>query len=462
MSAVVWTKKAVGMALGVVMALLVAAPVQGAGLTTSNPTPPPDGPAIDQPAASHIRHVFVIVQEGHTFDNYFSGFPGADSQVGNASVTADPKNPTKGTIEGGHLPVDKPANLSASGPTARSAYDGGQMDGFVAAQAARGFNGAASLGRYAHSDVNYYWQLAQNYVLMDQFFSSAMAGSLENHLYLMSGRSLAPKDRISPSGYEVPTIFDSLDAATVSWMVYVRKHDPKLTYLNLKASASFAPEVVRVPLLEMPNFVTDPSRFGRIVERNHLYADLAANRAPAVSYIFPGGDSERPPGSVTEGESRVQGIIEAIMRSSAWSTSAIFLTWSDWGGYYDHVAPPQVDGDGYGFRVPTLVISPFSRRGVIDHTVADFTSILKFIERLEGLPPLTARDGKASDMMSAFDFNQAPTRPLLAARYPSAPARPNALRIVAIWVLYGASIAGALTLMFVAGRRSRRVDRWQA
>jgi phospholipase C len=451
----VWMAKVAGLALGVTTMLVAAAPAQAAGLATTDPTSPPSGPSIDQAAASHIRHVFVIVQEGHTFDNYFAGFP--DGQAGHASVIADPKDPAKGKIEGGHLLLEKPGNLSAAGPVARAAYDGGKMDGFVAAQTARGFDGANSLGRYKQSDIDYYWQLAKNYVLMDQFFSSAMAGSLENHLYLMSGRSLAPKNRISPSGYELPTIFDRLDKARASWTVYVRKHDPKLTYLNLKGSTSFAPEVVRVPLLEMPSFVNDPTRFARIVERNHLYADLEANRAAAVSYIFPGGDSERPPGSVLEGESRVQGIIEAIMRSASWSSSAIILTWSDWGGYYDHVAPPQVDGDGYGFRVPAIVISPYSRHGYVDHTVADFASILKFIERLEGLEPLTARDAKASDLMSAFDFNQPPNSSMLVAGHTSTPARPNVLRIVAIWVLYGGSIAGALTLMFVAVRRLRRV-----
>jgi phospholipase C len=457
-----WTARGLMAAAGAAMALVASAPVQAADPTPGAPTPPAAGGAINQVAASHIRHVFVIVQEGHTFDNYFGGFPGAAGLVGNAIVTADPKNPSKGTVQGGHLPVEQQANLSAAGPAARAAYDGGKMDGFVAAQSARGFNGADSLGHYAQSDIGYYWQLAQNYVLMDQFFSSAMAGSLENHLFLMTARSLAPKIRTSPAGYQVPTIFDSLDQAHVSWMVYVRKHDPKLTYLNLKGSASFAPEVVRVPLLEMPSFVNDPARFARVVERNHLYADLEANRAPAVSYIFPGGDSERPPGSVIEGQSRVQGIVEAIMASSAWASSAIILTWSDWGGYYDHVVPPVVDGDGYGFRVPAIVISPFSRRGFVDHTVADFTSILKFIESLDGLAPLTTRDAKASDMMSAFDFNQSPRAPLLVTAHPAAPARPNTLRIVAIWVFYGASIAGAAALMVGAGRRSRRLERMQA
>jgi phospholipase C len=196
----------------------------------------------------------------------------------------------------------------------------------------------------------------------------------------------------------------------------------------------------------MPTFVDNPSRLARIVERNRLFADLSANNAPQVAYIFPGGDSERPPANVTEGQSRVQGIVNAIMRSSAWSSSAIVLTWSDWGGYYDHFAPPQLDPDGYGFRVPAIVMSPYSRRGYIDHTFADFTSILKMIERLHGLPPLTGRDAQAADLSSAFDLAHAP-RPAVLGALRAAPPKPNGLRIPIIWLLYGAAIAGGIALI---------------
>jgi phospholipase C len=254
----------------------------------------------------------------------------------------------------------------------------------------------------------------------------------------------------------VATIFDRLDAAHVSWMVYVRQHDPTLTYKNLKGNGPFVPEVVRVPLLDMPSFVDNPARLARIVERNRLFADLGANNAPQVAYIFPGGDSERPPANVAEGQSRVKGIIDAIMRSSAWSSSAIVLTWSDWGGYYDHFVPPQVDRDGYGFRVPAIVMSPYSKRGYVDHTVADFTSILKMIERLHGLPPLTARDANAADLSSAFDLVGPPRPAVLGPLRGSITPRPNGLRIPVIWLLYGASIAGGIALIASGAGAVRR------
>jgi phospholipase C len=421
------------------------------------PATPDDSKPIDKAAAAKIRHLFVIVQEGHTFDSYFGAYPGAYGlPAKRVSVVVDPKNPNGRAIAGTHLQVGKASTLSSVAGSARVAYDGGNMDGFIAAQSGRGFNGTQSLGQYDRSDIAYYWQLADNYVLMDQFFSSALGGSVENHLYMFAGKSLAPKDRSAPGGYEVPTVFDELDASHVSWSVYVRQHDPTLTYRTLKGTGPFVPEVVRVPLLEMPSFVDHPARLARIVERNRLFADLAANNAPQVSYIFPGGDSERPPANVTEGQTRVQGIINAIMQSSAWSSSAIILTWSDWGGYYDHVPPPQLDADGYGFRVPAIVVSPYSRRGYIDHTVADFTSILKLIERLHGLSALTARDAKAADLSSAFDFGHRAGPAMVTAVHGSTAARQNNLRIPIIWLLYGASIAGGLVLMGAAVLGARR------
>jgi phospholipase C len=446
------------LAFAVALILAPVASVSASGNIDARrvPLPPSDSSPIDA-AIGTIRHVFVIVQEGHTFDSYFGAYPGANGlPAARVSQVADPKNAASRSITGTHLQAGKASALSSVAATARVAYDGGKMDGFVAAQTARGIGGSESLGQYERSDLSYYWQLADDYVLMDQFFSSAMAGSLENHLFLFSGKSLAFKDRRSTGGYEVATIFDRLDAAHVSWMVYVRQHDPTLTYKNLKGNGPFVPEVVRVPLLDMPSFVDNPARLARIVERNRLFGDLGANNAPQVAYIFPGGDSERPPANVAEGQSRVKGIIDAIMRSSAWSSSAIVLTWSDWGGYYDHFAPPQVDRDGYGFRVPAIVMSPYSKRGYVDHTVADFTSILKMIERLHGLPPLTARDANAADLSSAFDLVGPPRPAVLGPLRGSITPRPNGLRIPVIWLLYGASIAGGIALIASGAGAVRR------
>jgi phospholipase C len=384
---------------------MAAGPHTAAGPQTSTAPPVPRASAADK-----IKHLFVIVQEGHTFDNYFGAYPDANGRVPSTVLPTPPSRTTKPATSGhGHTKAKK---LDAGVATARSSYDLGKMDRFSRPDA---------YFDYTAADLKSYWNLAGNYVLMDRFFSSALGGSLQNHLYLVAGRSLTAKERANPAGYQMTTIFDRLDAASVSWKYYVGHFDPTLTYRRLNAGGRFVSQVVRTPLLNMPAFVDDPARRARIVDQGQLFTDLASDATvPAVNYIVPGGYSERPPASVGAGEQRTAAIVDAIMRSPAWSSSAIVLTWSDWGGYYDHVAPPQVDGDGYGFRVPTLVISPYARQGYVLHSTADFSSILKLIESLHGLAPLTTRDEKANDLLGAFDFGQSPRDPALPGSDPGA------------------------------------------
>ena len=124
-------------------------------------------------------------------------------------------------------------------------------------------------------------------------------------------------------------------------------------------------------------------------------------------------DSDHPdrPNNLCTGENWTTTVVDAIMRSSMWKDTAIFLTWDDWGGLYDHVPPPQVDAFGLGFRVPLLVISPYARRGHLDHQLGEFSSMLRFVEENWGLRPLTKRDRVADDLTSDFDFDQAPRAP---------------------------------------------------
>ena len=382
-------------------------------------------------AASRIKHVFVIVQEGHTFDNYFGTYPGVNG------ISPGTDGITRITT---HHAVPLEAGVSA----ARSAFDAGNMDGFAQAGPSTYYDGA---------DLKSYWELAQHYTLMDDFFSSAMGGSLENHLYLVAGQSATAQQRRDPNGYQLPTIFDRLDSANVSWKYYVGNFDPKLTHQRSTADASFIPQVVRVPMLGWPSFAT-PARQAHFADRNTLYPDLSvpANVA-AVNYIVPGGDSERPPAAISTGQDRTAGMVDAIMRSPVWSSSAILLTWSDWGGYHDHVAPPQVDGDGYGFRVPMLVISPYARAGFVDHSTGDFASVLRFIERLHGLAPLTTRDAKASDLLSAFDFKQAAQDPVVPSFSSDALVPVTGFKATVVLTAYAIVAIAALLLIGVTSRR---------
>jgi phospholipase C len=421
-------------------AALASVPLSAAAAAPAPPrpdtVPPPSvstsGPAVlAGGAASKIKHVFVIVQEGHTFDSYFGTYPGVNGISGNGDGMS-------------HITTRHSVPLDASVTAARNAFDAGNMDGFAQ---------PGPFNYYDGSDLKSYWELAQHYTLMDDFFSSAMGGSLENHLYLVSGQSATVQQRQSPDGYQLPTIFDRLDSAKVSWKYYVGGFDPTLKHQRLTADASFIPQVVRVPMLGWPSFA-DPARQARFVDRNTLYPDLSvADNVAAVNYIVPGGDSERPPAAVSTGQDRTAGIVDAIMRSPVWSSSAILLTWSDWGGFHDHVAPPQVDGDGYGFRVPMMVISPYARAGFVDHTTGDFGSVLKFIERLHGLAPLTTRDEQASDLLSAFDFQQVAQQPVVPSFSSDALVPLTGFKPAVVLTAYALVVIAALVLIGAATRR---------
>ena len=382
------------------------------------PAPRPPGASSTAPlvvataAAQKIKHVFVLMQENHTFDNYFGTYPGVDGLPANLKVPVDPARPGAGIASPYHLGSTRTPDLDHGSVTARIAVDGGRMDGFVKAQDARSLPGKTALGYYDDRDLGLYWQLAHDFVLADRFFSSARGGSLQNHQYSVAARASGLGERIPATGFSMPTIFDRLDAGHVSWKFYVKNYDPTLTYKTVTTGNPKVSQVAWVPLLAMPAFVDDPARFSNIVDLSSLYRDLAAGTAPAVSYLVQGGTSEHPPGDIAHGQLAVAAMVSAIMRSPVWSSSAIIITWDDWGGWYDHVAPPQVDGDGYGLRVPALIISPYARHAFVDHTTSDFTSILKFIERLHGLAPLTTRDERASDLLEAFDFNQSPEVPI--------------------------------------------------
>ena len=441
------------MTRGLKLALaLLSAAVLGAGYA-----PALASTATMPSASTTIKHIFVIVEEGHTFDNYFATFPGADGiNPGKVQIPSDPKASSSQSLSMHALGSSSPGALSADFTAARIALNAGAMNGFASAQTRVGNDPNAALGYYTREQLDAYWQLASSYTLMDQFYSSALGGSVDNHLYLVAGQAVPASELKSPNGYAVPTIFDRLDASHLSWRAYVRHYDPTLNYHRVGAYANFVPQVVRVPMLNMPSIVDNPARFANLTDQSNLFRDLRSESStPAVSYIYPASDSERAPDPVTLGEQRVASIVSAIQRSPAWTSSAILVTWSDWGGYYDHVRPPQVDSHGYGFRVPTIVISPYARQGFIDHTTSDFTSILKFIETTYNLAPLTNHDKAASNLTEAFDFSRKPFAPVLVETPTSTVSR--GIPVLVVVIFYGGSVAvaGILLLLALSWRRIR-------
>jgi phospholipase C len=249
-------------------------------------------------------------------------------------------------------------------------------------------------------------------VLFDHFFSSDHGGSFANHMFWVSGQQGG--SRVTGEGYhDIPTIFDSLQERGISWKFYVQNYDPEINYRTAHLiSGNRASQVIWVPILNMARFLDDPELSSHIVDLNEYFTDLENGTLPAVAYIAPAGASEHPPGSIRSGQKFVKSLMQALMRSTSWESSAFLVTYDDWGGWYDHVLPPQVDEHGYGMRVPAFMVSAYAKRGHIDSTVLDFTSIMKFVEENWNIEPLAERDGNANSFVSAFDFTVPPREPV--------------------------------------------------
>jgi phospholipase C len=311
---------------------------------------------------------------------------------------------------------------------AHEAYDNGKMDGFVAAE-----NSVLTMGYYDRAEIPYYWDYADHYVLDDNFFSSLMGPSFPNHLYIASGTNgpangtypwilnggviSNPAGNFNGTGVSLDwsTLAEELTNKTMSWTWYDGASDP------------LAPTIWNVlPLFTY--FQKHPAALNAHVKSTaNFWTDIHNNQLPAVSWIMPGSwappnypaecsgtsPSEHPPARSDCGMDYVSYLVDQVMQSSYWQSTAIVITWDDYGGFYDHVPPPRVDAYGEGFRVPTLVLSAWAKPHFIDHTTYEFGSLLRLAEDNFNLPLLGTRDVNASDMMNSFDFNQSPQPPLI-------------------------------------------------
>jgi phospholipase C len=430
------------------------------------------GSADAAPLGIHkIKHVVMIVQENRSFDSYFGTYPGADGiPMKNGVPTVCMPDPARGTCD---RPFHDPSDRNSGGPHSVGAVitdvDGGKMNGFLRAvrgrkcthpgaprcQGPRGVPDA--IGYHDSREIPNYWAYARNFVLQDHMFDSVASWTLPSRLYMVSGWSAVCKssdpmsctneiDKVDrPPGYPAKTWNCSKAEPDYAWT--------DLTYLlyNLRVSwASYefkgakprcgGPEtVLKTDNLSITPGIWDPLRFFATVKGDHqlgnvkrmsdFFADAKEGRLPAVSWIAPSPEvSEHPPFSVAAGQAYVTKLVNAIMRSPDWKSTAIFITWDDWGGFYDHVKPPKVDENGYGPRVPGIVISPYARKGYIDHQTLSFDAYLKFIEDVflkgERIDPKT--DGRPDrrpdvrenakilgDLRRDFDFSQKPRTPLI-------------------------------------------------
>ena len=360
--------------------LLLLSPLAAYGMTNAPPTTP-------------IQHIFIIVQENHTFDNYFGTYPGANGLKGAVPQPIPGTNETAGPWEINSSVISR--DLCHSNDCAEADYDYGKMDGFV-----REDKGNLTMGYFNPDLIPYYWDYASQYVLMDNYFSAVLGPSLPDHIYLLAPQSGGIMDNVGNATWSFPTIVDELDAAHVSWAWYAGGHSATNGWNPLPSSTTY---------------LKDHPHLSNLYESSGFIANVTHDTTfPSVTWLMPETEelSEHPPNNVTAGELTVVSDINAIMKSQYWKTSAIILTWDDFGGWYDHVPPPQVDQYGLGFRVPALIISPYAKHGFIDHTLSSHSSTLKFIETVFKLPALGARDANASNLLDAFNFAQQPRHPL--------------------------------------------------
>ena len=408
-------------------------------------------------ATTPIQHIIVLMQESHSFDNYFGTYPGADGIPLDACLPIDPASgPKSACVEPFHLAQNATENLGHNATVFRRQYRGGRMTGFVAAHRENGKDGALAMGYYDSKDLPIYWSLADDYVLFDRFFSSASGGTIRNNMFWVTGSPGGARDSIPAGGWgDIPTIFDRLQAQGISWKFYVENYDPQATF---RSPGGPGTQVARVPLLAFARYIDDPSLAKHIVNLDQYYQDLQSGTLPAVAYIAAAAASEHPPSSIQAGQRLVRSLVTELMRSTAWSSSAFMLTYSNWGGWYDHVAPPRIDDYGYGFRVPALLVSPYARQGHIESSELDFTSILRFIEDNYNLKPLTARDASANSIAPAFDFSEPPREPQFVSAQSDAPAAP-APRRAGVYLAYGGALVMPTLIVAWAVFSTRRQRR---
>lgn len=378
------------------------------------------------PTARHyrypIRHLVFIIKENRSFDNLFGRFPGANGATTGLLSTGQ-------RVALGHMPDSFLFDVGHDYNAARVATDGGKMDGFNLLPGAIQGNRDLALSQFRQSDIPAYWSYASHYALDDGFFSTILGPSFPNHLVTVASQSggvvnnpvdilngawgcdsgrHARVERITAQGasrfvrpcFDFNTIADDLSSRHVSWAYYA----PTIGQPGYNWSVLDAIRHIRY----------SPLWHQDVRPQGAFFRDLAADRLPTVSWLTPDGShSEHPPYSMCLGENWTVQRINAIMRSRYWKDTAIVLTWDDFGGIYDHVAPPQRNAIMFGPRVPTIVISPYTRPHFIDHHTYDFNSVLRFVESWLGLPALTKYDASATSLVGNFDFKQKPVRPAL-------------------------------------------------
>ena len=376
------------------------------------------------PTGGPIKHIVIVIQENRTPDNLFNGFPGADTVP-----TAKLHNGTTVAL--------KPISLATHTDPCHmhdcfvTDYDNGKLDGF---DVARPKDGMGPISVVPRSESQPYWTIAQRYAFADRMFSSNSGPSFPAHLYLVGGQSAgidslpwyngadlapgalwscgaAPGTLVStllPNGQPGPNVFPCVDFPTLaddlsqhghSWRYYAPAIHKDIGYVWSAYSA-------------VKHIYDNPAAWANVVSpETTVLTDAAKGNLADVTWVTPSlvnSDHGSPNSSDAGGPSWVASVVNAIGKSPEWNSTAIVITWDEWGGYYDHVLPPRVDSMGLGFRVPLIVVSPYAKHGYVSHVTHEFGSILRFAEETFGIPTLGTRDARSDDLGDMFDFKQRP------------------------------------------------------
>ncbi len=428
-----------------------------------------DGGTTSDAEAAHtakfpVKNVVFFIKENRTFDVYFGKFQHGSNGATNGVLCDGTQVPLQRLLD------RSSPDITHAWQAALTSYNDGGMNCFDQITTAQ-YPGGGPLGYQVaeEADIPNYYLLAKTFVLSDNFYSSLHGPSFPNHLYTIAAQSggvtdnpnrtardadppqvgpcsseqscpepgeagLEPSDippytpksggiwgcdapksvrvpMLDPEGdmieiypcLDFPTLGDELDAAGVTWKLYAPVEGAYDG--GFQGSGGY----IWTMYDAIRHMRDSPAWQQHVVEVDQFTVDAKNGTLPSVAWVTtPSVVSEHTPASVCTGENWTVSLLQALASGTQWNQSAVFLTWDDFGGFYDHVPPTQVDVYGFGFRVPLLVISPFAKAGTIDHTRAEFSSVLKFIETDFDLPALTDRDLNAVDMTQDFDWTQAP------------------------------------------------------
>jgi phospholipase C len=393
---------------------------------------------VNDPEPGSAQHVIIILQENRTPDNLFHGLPNAD--IANVGVDSHGK-----TVRLSPVSLTSPYDLNHTHGAFLAMYHDGKMDGADRISAGCIAGEVHCLPRHPQfvyvdpSEVRPYFDLATQYAFADRMFQTNQGPSFPAHQFIIAGTSAptptsdlfaaenpfsksgsstrfgfsysysgcaAPQlwvHMINPAGFESEihdacfehsTLMDLLDSKQLSWRYYSVGDSWNVLWNG--------PAAIR--------HIRFGSDWTKVVNRNtQILSDIASGQLPNVSWVIPSGQaSDHPAINRGEGPSWVSAIVNAVGNSTYWPNTTIFITWDDWGGFYDHVPPPLYNSYEYGFRVPLIVVSPYAKPGYVSHVAHDFGSILRFIEELFNLPNLGFADALADDLSDCFDLQQPP------------------------------------------------------